>query len=171
MRKIIFFIISALFLIGLLFLLSMFLPSKTSVTKSIGINAPSSEVYKYVNDFQSWPEWFLPMQDSSVTISFDKEQETVTLTDLKQKKLIFEKLPSASDTINIALRSRSASEVFYQFILIPQNAQNTQLVLNVNTHFKWYPWEKIKGVFQDKMSGPMYQKSILQLEKAVEGKE
>ena len=154
----------------MLSLLSLLLPSKVSVTKSVGINAPIDEVYNYVNDFQKWPEWFLPMEDSSVHITYGKENASMTLKDAKGVELFFEKIPSTADTINVALRSKSASDVFYQFILIPQNAENTQIVFNINTFFKWYPWEKIKGMFLDKMTGPMYQKSLLQLERKIEGR-
>ena len=155
----------------MLSLLSLLLPSKVSVTKSVGINAPYSEVYTYVNDFQKWPEWFLPMEeDSSVQITYKNDHSSVTLKDAKGVELIFEKIPSTADTINIALKSKSSADVFYQFILIPQSAQKTQIVFNINTYFKWYPWERIKGMFLDKMTGPMYQKSLYQLEKKVEGR-
>ena len=171
MRKIIFITIGFLFILGMLSVLSLLLPSKVSVTKSVGINAPIAEVYKYVNDFQKWPEWFLPMEeDSSVQITYGSDNSSVTLKDAKGIELVFEKLPSTADTINIALNSKSSSDVFYQFMLISQNAENTQIVLNVNTYFKWYPWERIKGMFLDKMTGPMYQKSLLQLERKIEGR-
>ena len=152
----------------MLTLLSLLLPSKVSVTKSVGINAPYTEVYKYINNFQKWSEWFLPMEDSSVHITYG--DAFVTLQDTKGKIITFEKMPSTIDTLNIALKSKSSTHVFYQFLLIPQNAENTQLVFNINTDFNWYPWEKIKGMFLDKMTGPMYQKSLYQLEKKVEGR-
>lgn len=155
----------------MLSLLSLLLPSKISVTKSIGINAPRADVYKYVNDFHKWPEWFLPMEkDSSVQITYKNDNSSVTLKDTKGVELVFKKIPSTADTINVALKSNSSADVFYQFILIPQNTENTQVVFNINTYFKWYPWEKIKGLFLDKMTGPMYQKSLYQLEKKVEGR-
>jgi hypothetical protein len=170
MRKIIFVALGFIFILGMLSLLSLLLPSKISVTKSVGINAPSSEVYTYVNDFKKWPEWFLPMEDSSVHITYGEGNASVTLKDDKGIDLVLEKLPSTTDTIYVALKSKSSSDVVYQFILIPQNAENTQIIFNINTYFKWYPWEKIRGLFLDKMTGPMYQKSLYQLEKKVEGR-
>lgn len=168
MRKLIFVAIGFLLILTMLSLLSLLLPSKISVTKSVGINAPISEVNTYVKDFKKWPEWFLPMEDSSLQITYDHNDSSVILKDTKGKEIIFEKLPSSTDTLNFALKSKSSADVFYQFILIPQNTENTQIVFNINTYFKWYPWEKIKGMFLDKMTGPMYQKSLFQLEKAVE---
>lgn len=170
MRKIIFITLGFLFILGMLSLLSLLLPSKITITKSVGVNASSAEVHDYINDLRKWPEWFLPMEDSTMNIIYTDGDASVTIKDTKGKEIRLDKLASTSDTINVALRSPAATEVNYQFLLIPQNEYNTQIVLNVNTYFKWYPWEKIKGVFLDKMSGPMYQKSMYQLEKAIDGR-
>jgi hypothetical protein len=35
---------------------------------------------------------------------------------------------------------------------------------------KWYPWEKAKGIFLDKVSGPQYEAALANLKKAVETK-
>lgn len=171
MRKIIFVTLGFLFILGMLSLLSLLLPSKITITKSVGVNASSAEVHDYINNLRKWPEWFLPMEDSTMNIFYTEGDASVTIKDNKGKEIRLDKLASTPDTINVALRSPSATEVNYQFLLISQNEYNTQIVLNVNTYFKWYPWEKIKGVFLDKMSGPMYQKSMLQLEKRIEGRD
>ena len=170
MRKILFVTIGFLFILGMLALLSLLLPSKITITKSVGVNAPTAEVHDYMSDLGNWPEWFLPMEDSSMNISYEDENSSVTIRDNKGKEMKLEKMPSATDTINIALITPSATRVFYQVILIAQNEYNTQIIFNVNTYFKWYPWEKVKGIFLDKMSGPMYQKSMYQLEKAIEAR-
>ena len=170
MRKIIFVTLGFIFILGMLSLLSLLLPSKITITKSVRVNAPLADVHKYMSDLRKWPEWFLPMEDSSMNITYTVIVASVTIRDIKGKEMTLEKMPSAIDTVNFALRTPSATQVFYQVILVPQTEYNTQIVFNVNTYFKWYPWEKIKGVFLDKMSGPMYQKSMYQLEKAIEGR-
>ena len=168
MRKIIFVTLGFVFILGMLALLSLLLPSKITITKSVRVNVPAAEVHEYLSDLHKWPEWFLPMEDSSMQITYSQNDAAVTIMDNNGKEMTLEKMPSATDTVNFALQTPSATRVFYQVILIPQNDYNTQIVFNVNTYFKWYPWEKIKGVFLDKMSGPMYQKSMYQLEKALE---
>lgn len=170
MRKIIFIGLGFLFILGMLALLSLLLPSKITITKSVGVNVPSADVHEYMSNLRNWPEWFLPMEDSSMNITYGDGNLFVTIRDNKGKEMKLEKMPSTTDTINFALITPSATRVFYQVILIAQNEYNTQVVFNVNTYFKWYPWEKVKGIFLDKMSGPMYQKSMYQLEKAIESR-
>ena len=148
--------------------LSLLLPAKMSLTKSIGISAPIEEVNKKLEDFTSWPAWFPPMEDRTLKIVYGTSPATAIIRDDSGKELTLERLETTGDTINIALRSKSASGVIYQFILIPQSSSNTQVVFNINTTFKWYPWEKIKGVFSDKIAGPVYQKALIQLKRSVE---
>ena len=170
MRKVLVFMVSAVILFLFITGLSLLLPAKMSLTKSIGIRATPAEVYQKLDDFKSWPAWFPPMEDSTLQIHYGASPASAFIKDDGGKELTLERLEAAGDTINIALRSKSASRVIYQFILIPQSPSNTQVVFNVNTTFKWYPWEKVKGVFSDKIAGPVYQKALIQLKALLENK-
>jgi effector-binding domain-containing protein len=46
-----------LVLLGIFVLVSLFLPSKVKVQRSIFINAPSSVVFEQINNFKNWPKW------------------------------------------------------------------------------------------------------------------
>jgi hypothetical protein len=35
-------------------------------------------------------------------------------------------------------------------------------------HLRWYPWEKLAGMFYDKQLGPLMEKSLLNLRKSLE---
>ena len=168
MRKGIVFVLSMVIIFLMIAGLSLLLPAKMSLTKSIGISAPAEEVYKKLEDFKSWPAWFPPMEDSSLKIVYSTSPATAIISDNSGKELTLKRLATTGDTINIALSSKSASGVTYQFILIKQSVSNTQVIFNINTTFKWYPWEKIKGVFSDKIAGPVYQKAVIQLKRSVE---
>ena len=40
------------------------------------------------------------------------------------------------------------------------------LNLVVNTALSWYPWDRLKGVFMDKIAGPQYQLALDNIIKA-----
>lgn len=44
-------------LFGIFILVSLFLPSKVKVERSIFINAPGSVVFEQINNFHNWPKW------------------------------------------------------------------------------------------------------------------
>ena len=168
MKKFLVFLAGLLFIFLVLAGLSLLLPSKVSLTKSIGIEASSGEVFQKLEDFRSWSRWFPPMQDSLLLIDYSMVPRRVLIKDNTGKELMLEKLSQTKDTINIAVISKTSSKIAYQFIIISKDSTNTQLVLNVNTRFKWYPWEKVKGVFSDKIAGHVYQRALYQLKRLLE---
>ncbi len=49
--------IGLLIVIALIIVISLFLPEKVTVERSVVINAPIEVVYKQVNNFKNWPNW------------------------------------------------------------------------------------------------------------------
>lgn len=161
----------AVILILMLFA-AFLLPSKVTISKSALISAPLSRVESELVDFDRWKNWFPPLQGENVTM-LSKPAKTgavksVSLTDGQGKKLDLDLLEFKQDTILVMLTSMSATKVNYQFILTNHNNAQTQLTWNVNTELGWYPWDKIRGIFLDKISGPQYEAALAHLKKAAE---
>jgi predicted PurR-regulated permease PerM len=171
MRYAIVFIFSIVIII-LIALAGLLLPSKVTITKSVLINAPSQKIKKQVNDFSNWKNWYPAFQDSTIIVTNNilkrNTLQSVSLKDNNGKQIDLDLVVSSDDTIEVAVGSPSSTKVFYQFLLIPHLSGKTQFTLNVNTYFKWYPWEKIKGIFLDKISGPQYESALNKLKEFVE---
>ena len=167
MRLVSVFIFSIVLIITVLLLVALLLPSKITISKSVVINASEQKINPHVTDFYKWKEWFPVMQNEKVHLITNGPSE-ITLKDDLGKQISLKLLPSTIDTINVEVKSVSSTKVYYQFLLLPQKEGNTQLTLNVNTFFKWYPWEKLKGIMLDKTSGPQYDAALNNLKIAVE---
>ncbi len=74
------------------------------------------------------------------------------------------------ENINILLFAVNENRVTYQFLFSPGKAGTTLLTWNVNTKLPWYPWEKITGIFLDKINGPQYGEVLQNLKISVEKK-
>jgi hypothetical protein len=172
MRRIIFLFVGVLVILTLLGLASLLLPSKITVAKSVLINAPKEVIRNELSDFNNWKEWYPAMQDSlaKISIQLDEQNSSVLIIDKSGKKLQLIHEPSIGDTILVKIITSSQSTSDYQFLLMPHGPYSTQVTLNVNTYFRGYPWEKIKGVFLDKISGQYYETVLEQLKKAIERK-
>lgn len=170
MRSVKVFVIGMIIIFSFLSILTIFLPSKVTVSKSIIINAPEVEVAKEINSFNNWKQWYPAFQDHdiSVTISQKNSSSFVTLTDQRNRQLSMTIIQSAPENINILLSEENKNEVSYQFILMRGRNGQTQLTWNVNTILSWYPWKKITGIFLDKINGPQYEEILQNLKTAVE---
>ena len=74
---------------GFLGIVTLFLPSKVTVSKSILINATEAEVAKEIENFKSWKNWYPAFQNQNIAITISQKNDSsfVTLTDEKQRKL------------------------------------------------------------------------------------
>lgn len=160
MRSFLIFISSVAFIFLVISFVGLLLPSKVTVTKSVLINAKSENIRRQISDFNNWKNWNPLLQKEAVNAIYNQlrgNQPSLSLNDNSGKQIDFKLIHSSNDTITVAVESHSPIKLVYQFLLIPHLSGKNQLTLNVNAHFKWYPWEKIKGVFMDKMSGQQYE--------------
>jgi len=169
MRSVKIFVISISIMMGFMALAALLLPSKVTVSKSILIDATKTDVAEEIQDFNSWKNWYPPFQNGTVTITTLQKGDSsfVMVTDERQRKLTMAMIRPRPENINILLSTGNRNDVTWQFIITPGRAQ-TQLTWNVNTTFSWYPWEKIKGIFLDKVTGRQYQEALQSLKITVE---
>ena len=156
----------------LILLAGFLLPSKVSISKTALVNASPSRVDSQLVDFDRWKNWFPPLQGESVSMVKHPARSgainSVSLIDGQGKKLDLDLLEAKKDTILVVLTSMASAKVNYQFILTNHNNAQTQITWNVNTDLGWYPWDKVRGIFLDKISGPQYEAALANLKKALE---
>lgn len=170
MRGIKLFFITVFILLAFLSLITVFLPSKITVSKTVLIKANENEVSRYIANFKNWKNWYPAFQNKNITVNTFQEKDTsfAAITDEKQRKLLMVLLKSAPGNITILLSEENKNKVTYQFILSPHGTGQTQLTWNANTTLDWYPWKKIAGIFLDKITGPQYEEALQNLKATIE---
>lgn len=170
--RIIKFIIFLLGIFIVIFLISLLLPSKVTVSKSIDINASPEKVTNQIVNFEEWKNWYPAFKDENISVIKNSSTAnilaSVTLKDKNGKSITLNLVDTSKQTINIDLQSSSSTKVNYQFILTSKKNNQTQLIWNVNTNLGWLPWKKIEGILLDKFSGNQYEAALEDLRKAAE---
>lgn len=162
-------LIFLIFTIVVITLLSLLLPSKVTIVKSVDINASSEKITSQITDFEQWKNWYPAFKDEQITVLKDTpDNNSVTLKDQNGKQVILRLKEVKPELVNIELRTNSSSKVSYHFFLTPKVNHQTQLTWGITTELKWYPWEKIRGLFLDKVSGNQYEQALNNLKKAAE---
>lgn len=164
MRGLMIFFISIIVTLLLISAFAFLLPSQVTVAKSVVIKAPKEKIREEIIHFRNWKNWYPPMKDNSVSMQV-KNEDKLLLKDSSGREIIMKMIRSIGDTINVSFESISSSKIDYQFLLMSHNADSTLVTLNVNTLFKWYPWQKLKGIFLDKITGPMYEETLANLKR------
>ena len=148
------------------------LPSRVTMSKSVLVKASKVKVNAQIQDFNNWKNWYPAFQNEKLTLVNNQPGPgaaiTISLTEGGTTRLHLNLMQSKTDTILVVVKSGSPTTVSYQFILKDHSNAQTQLIWNINANLGWYPWEKIKGIFLDKMNGPQYEAALINLKRAAE---
>ena len=163
------FIIFLLVVFIFIFLVSLLLPSKVTITKSVLINAPIEKVQNQLIHFDQWKNWYPAFKNEDVSVIKDSSKpNSVILRSRDGKSIDLTIVQSMPNAISVDVHSSSSSKVAYEFILTPKINNEIQLTWNINTQLGWYPWNRIWGIFLDKVSGVQYESALADLKKTVE---
>ena len=170
--RIVKFIIFLASIFVIIFLISLLLPSKVTVSKSVVINATGEKVKDQIVHFEEWKNWYPAFENKDISVTKNLPPanilSSVTLKDSKGKSITLNLVDTIKSTILVEVQSSSSTEVNYQFILTPKLNEQTQLTWNVNTTLGWLPWKKMEGILFDKLSGTQYESALDNLRKAAE---
>jgi hypothetical protein len=169
-RRVKLFIIGVVILLGFLCLITVFLPSKITISRWVLINANEKAVATQINEFKNWKNRYPAFQSKNISakISSPGDSSFVILTNENEKKLSLALSKSSPEDINIRLTEEDQQPKTYRFILLPGSAGQTQITWNVNIELGWYPWKKLGGIFLDKVTGPQYEAVLQNLKIAAE---
>jgi len=169
MHSIKIFVVVVISLLCLLCLVTIFLPSKVTVSRSIVINTSEAGVANEIEAFKNWKDWYPAFQNPSIASVAIRSNDSsfVEITGDDQRKLIMHLVKAGPENINVVL-FEEGKNTSYQFILTPLRTGGTRLNWNVNTTLPWYPWKKITGIFLDQITGPQYADILQNLKIAAE---
>ncbi len=153
--------------IVLLFALAAFvgalLPSTVLVSRAININVPRDTIKPYLTSITAWKEWIDGMNNTSVKISAplkaDLAGTAVDITDI------------TDSTIISSWTGSSGSKQLSTIRVIGDSLQKVTVVQwQFEQKLKWYPWEKLGSMMNDKILGTMMEKNLNNLKQLLEKK-
>jgi len=153
------------FSIVALFLLTTFigalLPSTALVSRAINVNGPGDSILHYVKNIQEWKLWIEGMEKPEVTIysssNADLGGTIVHITNISDSAVV-----SSWTTKNGNMQTATIR-------LISEPIQKLTIVQwQFEQKLKWYPWEKLGSMMNDKILGTMMEKNLNNLKLLVE---
>lgn len=168
MKKGIVFIITICIIFMVFGLMTLLLPSKVIIANQANIRAPVAKVKDQVVDFRKWHNWYDAFADSSVQKVYLNDDSSIVQLNDGSKTLTLKRTSVVADTVNVELTSSSSTRLLYQFVFINREDVHSNLLLNVIIYLKWYPWQKVKGLFMHKMADSFYESMVERIKYAAE---
>lgn len=143
--------ISAVVFFVLFTLGGLLLPSHNIVSRAVNIKAKPVSILPLVQNKSEWHLWIEGM-DSAAT---DKRQQV--------------QIVSVSDSLVVANWKTSEANYTTKFRFIYNPGQAVTIVQwQFEQDVKWYPWERISSLMNDKILGTLMEKNLAKLQLVVE---
>ena len=144
-------------------LIGILLPSTVLVSRAVNITAPKDSIVNYINDIEVWKAWMDGMQQSSVQISSPTHADfggtKITITQVSDSTVV-----SSWITQNGGLQTSTIR-------MIGNDLEKITIVQwQFEQKIKWYPWERLGSMMNDKILGTMMEKNLNNLKSLVEKK-
>lgn len=148
-------IISLIVLFLLATSIGLLLPGKVLVSRAVDIQQPADSILPMLNDLRQWKHWVEGMDQPTVKIKNEKDANlngvAVRITQSNNKQIITE------------WKLRNGSIQISTINLIQQPNQQTTVQWQFEQSLKWYPWERLGSMMNDKIIGTMMEKNLQQL--------
>jgi hypothetical protein len=171
MRYIKMFLVGLVGLFVVITLLSLLLPSEVKVSRAVVINSTTGNVYTQIADFKKWKNWQPIFASDSAVITFSDSTQQLPFCDIvyKDRQIHLSMTAKDSASIKFLLQSKGEDDIFNEMDVTPVGINNgIQVEWKALTKLHWYPWEKVYGIFIDRITGNGYEQSLDSLKKFVE---
>jgi hypothetical protein len=177
MRFIKLFVISIVFFVILVFLISLLFPPDAVVDRSGVIEAPVATVYGQISDLRTWSEWN-PWTKMQATHSLRFSEPSYGAGAWYSWENPQQQEASGKLTI---LRSDPGKGVYYDMhfkdmkpvssgleIKPTSDGKGTVVHWYLKTRLGWLPWWKFRGFMADRLMGPQVEQGLTELKKRCE---
>lgn len=153
-------------------LLSLLLPSEIKVSRAVVINASSDKIMSQINDLKNWKNWEPMFASDSVTKIFSSAtNQPGSFADItyKDKQAHVQITSIDSSSIQFLLQAKNEDQINNEINVTRLENNKGQLVeWKALTKLHWYPWDKLYGIFIDRLTGPGYEDALNHLKSFVE---
>ena len=144
-------IISAVVFFVLFTLGGLLLPSHNVVSRAVNIKAKPASILPLMQDKNQWQLWMEGMDSATV----NKRQQIQII--------------SVSDSLIVANWNTADVNYTTKFRLIYNAGQAVTIVQwQFEQDIKWYPWERLSSLMNDKILGTLMEKNLARLQLVVE---
>lgn len=147
--------------------LSLFIPSKIVSERGIQILASDERIMNEIGNLHNWKHWQPVFKADSAQIKIeDGTLSQTAIWDAGGKKVKVNLYDLTSKSVKFTISREGELDIDNGIILLPvaESESSKQLQWRSITHLRWYPWEKLSGIFTEKIAGPALDSSLQSLQ-------
>lgn len=164
---------TGLFIVITLF--SLLIPSRVRVSRATIIyDVTKANVLQQTAHVENWTNWHPVFKGDSAKLTCpDTSNITIKTCNIFHNGRVTQLSVTAVDTSSIKfdLRATGENNISNELVFTSLPEQHSvQVEWRAITKLKWYPWEKVYGIFIDKLTGSSYEQALDGLKNFLEKK-
>ncbi len=165
---------TGLFIVITLF--SLLIPSRVRVSRATVIyNVTMAEVLKQTAHIENWINWHPVFKSDSAKLTCPDTSNVIIKTcTILHRGSIAQLSVTAVDTASVKfdLRAKGENDISNELVFTSLPEQHSiQVEWRAITKLQWYPWQKVYGIFIDKLTGSGYEQALDGLKNFLEKKQ
>ncbi len=158
-------ILSILFLLLIITIISLFIPSHIRISKAIQINTSKELVMDQISDPVNWKNWY-PGIDSAKYFYEAGIIKGLVLNEARRQYII---ISEKKDNEVVATYTLPRRKIVTGWEVVPAIGSNSVTIQwYMDFHLRWYPWEKFSSLMFEKIYGPQIEKGLNNLKTRLE---
>ncbi|MBK8711966.1 MAG: hypothetical protein IPL97_08860 [Niastella sp.] len=146
---------------------SLFIPSKVVSERGIQIHATDERIMAEIGNLHNWKHWQPVFKTDSAQIKIKDGTLSQTASWMaKGKEVKINLYDRTPQSVKFTISREGELDIDNGIILLPveESQSSKQVQWRAITHLRWYPWEKLSGIFTEKISGPSIDSSLQSLQ-------
>ncbi len=158
-------IISILVLFTIMTIISLFVPSRVSISRAVQINTSKEKLMDQLSNPANWKNWY-PESDSTQLYYQDGIIKGLVLNKDKHHYLVITETKNDEVLATYILPNRKIVTGWKVISAIDSSSQTVQWYMDF--HLRWYPWEKFSSFVFERIYNPQLEKGLKNLKEVLE---
>jgi len=158
-------IISIIFFLLLVTIISLFIPSHVRISRAVQINTSQQSVMRQISDPVNWKNWY-PSADSANFFYENGFVKGLILDQVRHQYVVITDIKENEVTGAYVLPRRRVKTGWQITPAIGAASVTVQWYMDFHLH--WYPWEKFSSFMFERIYGPQIQQGLDNLKTLLE---
>lgn len=145
--------------------ISLFIPSHVRISRAINMKAGKEAVMGQLNDPVKWKNWY-PGMDSAHIYYENGVAKGVSVTGKSTAALVI--TSTGNDEVIAEFRTDRRPVINGWKIIAHPGSDSLTVQWYMDTHLRWYPWEKFASLLFEKSYGPRMEQGLGTLKKIMQ---
>ena len=159
-------IISIVSLLLIITIISLFIPSRVSMSRAVQIHSTRERVMEQLTNPAKWKNWYPDLDSAKLIYSDNGNVKGLLLNEEKRQSIVISQIKTDEVTAEYRLPNKKIQTGWQVNPSVDTSSVTVQWYMDFHLH--WYPWEKFSSFVFERVYNPQLEKGLNNLKTLLE---